>query len=233
MREIWGRFTYHGVNHGLFYTAEIGSTRFIYDCGSLSTREVEMAVDGFAGRLRAQGDTEDGRMPIGALVLSHLHLDRVSGLPKLFGVARVELVVLPYLTAVERLLLAFRFHKRRELAWYFELLAGPVRYLLKECGIPKIILVWSSGEDESRDRFAENFEPLHEGRGQIIDVSAMPLDPELERILKTEEDLDDLIRAGLVIPSNHTGRVSVGSWGELLFFVSPIDRKRKERLKSA
>lgn len=100
----------HPVGQGLFHSSTftpLGSGRndnfrMVYDCGSFKyggdsklARQIDQYRDGVADEA------------VDLLVISHTHLDHVSGLPRLFAGpgSKPRIVLLPYVSAIERLLI--------------------------------------------------------------------------------------------------------------------------------
>ncbi|MER9771223.1 MBL fold metallo-hydrolase [Mesorhizobium sp. M0220] len=103
----------HAVGHGGFHTGhiqifepprtgaeaaaetEIESFRYVYDCGSEQS-------EAFKSQLNAHRLSSNGRTDI--LFVSHLHSDHINGIERLQAMAPAEMVVVPYLDAIERLI---------------------------------------------------------------------------------------------------------------------------------
>jgi len=202
MGELEVDFKFHNVGQGLFYTGRLRygmtSFNFVYDCGSTRTSLVKDAIDReFKSKER-----------VDLLIVSHLHKDHTNGIPPLFKRTRVDTVILPYLSPLERLIVALA--TPRASGEYYNFLADPVTYSL-EHNVKKVILV----REHEPDRH-ENWMPPFErpsdlppdGRFRLIDE--LPPDEELNSHIKSmEEELSSFIDEGYVKVKNHSGILKV------------------------
>jgi hypothetical protein len=87
------------IGQGFFHTGMLGAGfaefRYIYDCGSMSTRRVNECIDAQFNEMSPK--------KIDVLFLSHLHEDHISGLDHLFTRVQVDSVFLPLLSPEARL----------------------------------------------------------------------------------------------------------------------------------
>ncbi|WP_168194704.1 MBL fold metallo-hydrolase [Thermococcus aciditolerans] len=195
-------FKFHNVGQGLFYTGRLKYERtvfnFVYDCGSEKTSLVKDAID-----REFQPDEE-----IDLLIVSHLHRDHTSGIPHLFKRASVDTVILPYLSPLERLIVALT--TPRASREYYHFLADPVTYFL-EHNVRRVVLVGGK-EADRRENWMPPFErppdfPL-EGGFELIDE--LPPDEELSFYIKSvEPELSRSIGKGNVEVKNHSGILKV------------------------
>ena len=90
----------HAVGHGGFHTGRVrlgtAEARYIYDCG---TRRRGSRLSEEIGRYAASLGT---RTEVNVLFISHLDSDHVNGVDELLTHVSVDTVVLPYVTASER-----------------------------------------------------------------------------------------------------------------------------------
>ena len=133
-KSVNTEFRFHNVGQGLFYSGEIERSgsylRFVYDCGSETTKMISNAVETFKQSIK---DSE-----IDMLVISHFHEDHVSGLEELFNSFTIKNVILPYFTPIERLLIALR--NVGMPLWYYEFLSDPVEYLVEK-GVERVVVL--------------------------------------------------------------------------------------------
>ena len=148
--RIDGAFTTHNVGQGLFYSGGLlvrngspGRDRavFLYDCGSFDLPLLHCAIADLVP------GTPRSRFTIKLLIISHLHLDHVSGIPQVMAWARVETVILPYLFPWQRLALACRHRRYGTPPWRMAFLADPVGVLLDN-GAERVILIPGEGPSE-------------------------------------------------------------------------------------
>lgn len=101
-----GRFVFHPVGQGLFYTGEISegdySFRFVYDCGGdFIQRETDEYINSLNGS------------KIDLLVLSHLHEDHINGIDVILkNMARNGRVIFPYCSSSMRIMYLWNLEKR-------------------------------------------------------------------------------------------------------------------------
>jgi mRNA degradation ribonuclease J1/J2 len=89
------------VGQGLFFSAQYGNYRLIYDCGSTSNNQAKSISHSYLKSICSKY-AKDQKVTIHTIVLSHLHQDHVSALPYLLKNANVNEVVIPYLSPFER-----------------------------------------------------------------------------------------------------------------------------------
>ena len=139
---------FHNVGHGLFYSGQIrvkpinlkkNVFDFIYDCGSKKGELIDKALDDYFDST----DLVDNKL-INLLIISHFHKDHVNGLPKLFRKRKIDTVVLPYLTPIERLLIFSKYEELDNNYAFF--LTDPVAYFYEFNPDIKIILIGNGGD---------------------------------------------------------------------------------------
>lgn len=92
------QFDFHPVGQGIFYSGSLNGSNynFVFDCGSESDKcllddEIELLYQSMIGLGKKQKPTID------FVVISHLHKDHYSGLPRLLNRFKVKEIYLPYL----------------------------------------------------------------------------------------------------------------------------------------
>lgn len=213
-------FDFHNVGQGIFYTGQIENFMFVYDCGSRSVTSVRKAID------RWLSTHSGSRSTIDALVISHLDHDHVSGLNHLLArIAAVKLIIMPYLSRFERILLALRATSMQD--WYVSFIEDPVQYLLSTEKVLRIILVLPSGEENERGRLADPFQETDftdeqlEFRDELWPVLEPMLEDEKE---ETRQGWRTHLSSGRLAFRTHRGIVVPGAQWEFCFFVQKVDR---------
>jgi len=137
------QFVFHNVGQGLFYSGNIDGFEFVYDCGSTRKQHLSNLV------LNYKQGLPNGKVDL--LVLSHLHEDHVAGLYTLFcrnPKTLIENVILPYLSPIERLILAIA--KPNMGNWYYKFLSKPVEFFV-ERGVRRITYLGGSEQNQKTD----------------------------------------------------------------------------------
>lgn len=231
-------FTLHNVGQGLFYSGRIGRFNMVYDCGTqiLNNSNSKKAflknvIDKYSSVLKKE--------TIHLLVLSHLHEDHVSGLEYLLENNRnVDTVILPYLSPIERLLIA-AVHAQSDQS-FFAFISDPVVWLLNHKVQHILLLGGSEGENEIPDRPPESpeipenpFEDPPKAAKHLRD--SFQDDPELEKTYKKEEAVDDgFIERHKDRLSFKKGFVQVALYTlwEMIFYVKKVGYSKIEKFES-
>lgn len=108
MNHYIGKFVFHPVGHGLFYTGEItddqGKTfSFAFDCGSENSKIISGIISN--GKL-PNGIDDILPEQIDLLIISHFHSDHISNALDLISTKKVKKVILPYLNDTTKILYA-------------------------------------------------------------------------------------------------------------------------------
>ena len=143
MRQVTGQFIFHNAGQGLFYSGNVSDFNFIYDCGSDRKQHLNEILIGY----------KTVYQKVDLLILSHLHEDHVSGIYTLFHnlpKTQVKTVILPYLSPIERLILAMVPRDPFSGDWYYDFLANPAQFLL-ERGVGRVIYIAGNEPKESGD----------------------------------------------------------------------------------
>ena len=137
-------FTFCNVGQGLCFTGNIHGFTFMYDCGSNSVTHLELI-------LQRMIQHEDFRK-LDMLVISHFHKDHTSGVGYLLDQGLIpKSVFIPYVTPIERLLLALKVND--EEGWYLDFLENPVGFLHGR-GVTDVYIV-TGNEPDAPDRIYE------------------------------------------------------------------------------
>lgn len=149
--QTYGRFKFHSVGQGLFYTGciidECIDFNFVYDCGG-KKQYVDHEVDTYVENL--------GNKELDLVVLSHLHADHINGVKTLLEStkdpqnARTQ-VVMPYYNRTMRLIYKYEYRKIRGndqsvLSFYDDPISAIKTF--RNC---EIILITSDPEKAARD----------------------------------------------------------------------------------
>jgi beta-lactamase superfamily II metal-dependent hydrolase len=203
-KRLFINFTFHNVGEGLFYSGQIGDFNFVYDCGVLRSNRnhLDSAISNYVNR-----KLRNRRVDL--LIISHLHEDHISGLDTLLNKVRVDTVILPYLSPIERLVVALRNVNLSK--WLYSFWSDPITFFLDEKEVNKVILV--GGHDPYPVE-----EMQFEGGEEGIDVSKMPEDEDLKKeIIKNERQLGIRLKRffdnGKLLAKNHRGYLTAkGVW---------------------
>lgn len=147
MQKAPTQYLFHNVGQGLFYSGKIYDFEFVYDCGSTRKQHLTDLV------LDYKRTVQNSKVDL--LVLSHLHDDHIAGLHALFcrkPKTSVERVILPYVSPIERLILAVGRPNMGH--WYYAFLSDPVRFLI-ERGVRRITLLGGSEKNPAEKTSAE------------------------------------------------------------------------------
>lgn len=211
---------FRNIGQGLFYTAISKDFSFVYDCGSESKQGLlEPAVKSFINELKNNSSKKD---ELDLLILSHLDDDHVNGVEDLLKSLKIHTVVIPYLSPLERLLLAYKSKEKSDS--YYELLKDPFEYF-SERGVKQIIVITGEkGKNEyllSSEYIDSNREPefnLENFRGtSLIEDFDQLEDSEEETQIKDEEGISGQeISSTIKVKKSGTIRAGIG-W-EFSFF---------------
>jgi metallo-beta-lactamase superfamily protein len=243
--EVFARLTTHGIGQGLFTSGMFsddplaqGAWRFdfVYDCGSVSndTCFLNREIDRY--REQVLQVTPDTDRPLDLLILSHLHYDHVGGLKRLLVGVRTALVVIPYLSPIERLLLAASEDPIDD--EFYDVLLDPMGYLVRNGA--RRVLVISRGQramdpppPEISDSGNEEVSRSREVRGETpavrinaADVERMEADP----VSQARAEADALQAPTDEVLSHTTFKtdsraLSAGDW-EFAFYCTPIPEEK-------
>ncbi len=144
-----GEFTFREVGKGLCYTGRIHNFQFMYDCGSQNPTHLKNILDRLIKQKRL--------VSLDLLVISHFDQDHMNGVDHLLKNGIIpQTVVIPYVTASERLMLAIADPDAPP--WYLQFLRNPVGYLL-EGGVGNIFVI-RGGEPDNLDSQLPDFPDL-------------------------------------------------------------------------
>ncbi len=196
-------FKFHNVGQGLFYTGRLkygrASFNFVYDCGSEKTSLVKGAID--------QEFRHNNHVDL--LVISHLHKDHISGVPYLSKKARINTVILPYLSPIERLAVTLQTPiAPRE---FYMFLADPIEFLI-ENGVKRIVLIGGS-EPDRKENWLPPFERPPDLPPEVEDIrlsiEGLPDDERLISEISRHESISEYIQKGKLFVKNHSGTLLV------------------------
>jgi glyoxylase-like metal-dependent hydrolase (beta-lactamase superfamily II) len=176
-------FKFHNVGQGLFSSGTISGFNFIYDVGSENGLLVDLAVE----RLAQELSNKANRPIIDMLIISHLHEDHANGVPFLFKRnLDIHTVILPYLTPIERLIVALQATTEDE--EYYNFLADPIHFLF-ERNVSQVVLITGGRENNDQEVNYWFGEPPPEGNidnKPEIDINE-DLPPGDDEIVKFQE----------------------------------------------
>jgi len=215
MIEVNTNFIFHNVGQGLFYSGKIGNINFIYDCGSMNTECVNKVVKSYKKKVL-------GKEKISMFVISHFDKDHVSGLENLLKDREVEWAILPYLTPLERLIIASRWSTVPR--WYYHFLSNPVEFLF-ERNVKRVIFIGSGeNKEKGKDITPMGKEPSP-SEDVKIEIDNLPEDEELWRRIIEQEDEQwkKWIEEKKILPRNHWGLIRIPRVWEFVFFNYKVD----------
>lgn len=153
---------------------------WIYDCGA------QFGPPSLQREIIRAREQLGARKHIDLLILSHLDEDHVNGLDDLLKGISVGRVVLPYLSKVDRLLLAGTSGTGAVMASYARLIADPVDYLQSaSAGVGEVIFYEGDGLDDGEriqgELIPENENGIPDGDSPVpsleVDGDLQPLPP--------------------------------------------------------
>jgi hypothetical protein len=227
-------FRFHPIGQGGFYTGKIykniGSRdefNFIYDCGSLSDRPyLKKEINFFKNILNKSKLDTLNKSKLDMLVLSHLDDDHVNGLKDLLTGIKCNQIYLPYLTPIQRLIVAIR-HDTKDpylLNDFLVFLKSPHRYLLSIEGaeIGEIAYVLGNQEGEYLNRNTPSEGPIS------LDDNEFNLENNWDNIPESElsSDLLEIINTGnkskIIFKKGNNALILNSIW-EFYFYNEPAD----------
>lgn len=125
------------VGQGFFHAATISfgekDFNYIYDCGSLDQYTLLKSLSDYLNNM--------SNVKIDALFISHLHEDHVNGIDKLAANINIDMVVLPYLTPAQKILLIAQASDDGALSVdYYNLITDPPLWFSQK-GVREVILI--------------------------------------------------------------------------------------------
>ncbi|HKC67328.1 MAG TPA: hypothetical protein VKG26_03810 [Bacteroidia bacterium] len=174
MKEIVkGKFRFNKAGQGSFYTGRISSPNnenfcFAYDCGTKSGASfIRNEITKYKAELKQHNVNK-----LDMLVISHLDDDHVNQISFLLeDLSECSRVILPYLSPLQRLLLAFKQDDLANEEDYFSFISNPVDYLISR-GVTEIIFLDGDNEEENPNQVPSNpIQPSGESQSKItVDI---------------------------------------------------------------
>ena len=199
-------FDFNNVGQGLFYTGKVACFNFIYDCGSTNRSILNSIVINYK-----KHNLTIPRLDL--LILSHLHDDHIAGLNTLFKRPKVSVdtVVLPYLSPIERLMIAL-INVRLPL-WFYKFWADPVHFLIEK-GVKRVLLLGGSEANPPDDLRPER---RLENEEERLDISEMPDDDLLlNEVIEKDGQWKKFLAQRKLLTKSHNGymylQVPRGIW---------------------
>lgn len=173
----------HAVGQGFFHTTNfepmgdgaLAAFKIIYDCGAFRYGEASRLAQEISRYQKNFGDKS-----IDLLVVSHAHLDHISGLKRMFDAqALPRAVLMPYVSAIERLLV-FASHPRVSTdseGLFLRALAIDPTAAMRSLGAERVIFV--SGTDGDQETFRDEPQQIDDprsddGRASNDEISGEP-----------------------------------------------------------
>ena len=182
-------FYFHNVGQGGFYSGFIKNDEhdfnFVYDCGTLSGHNfLTDAISEIDGSRYSE-------QKLDLLVLSHLDADHVNGVSDLLtmrGIRQISILVMPYMTLLDRTILLSFYAKRKydDSARYYEFLIDPVGFFIDN-DIHVEHIVFLSDESDDSEVHEDNILPFDHPECKIFGRD----NKEKEKIIREEYHLHD------------------------------------------
>lgn len=156
MSYVRFRYHYYGVGQGLFASGALldpykQKPRYlwVYDCGSASKGafgSISQNIDHWLDELAKVGRNTD---TIYLLTLSHFDRDHVNGVVQLLARFKIKILLLPYMSLAERIIIALSDAADDDATEILDFLIDPASYLTERAtyGIERIVFVPPSGGD--------------------------------------------------------------------------------------
>jgi len=152
MEKISAYFKFNKVGQGCFYNGRISVSKkvhfnFVYDCGSHSTR------DYLYDEIEKYKEKYLSQKMLNMLIISHFDEDHVNGIWNLLENIHCQVVIMPYLFPIERLLLYIAYYNDNNSLKddpddnYRQFLLDPIKFLFDKFEIERIILIGGSDKD--------------------------------------------------------------------------------------
>ena len=166
MTQISFHYDFHAVGQGLFASGHLNQNwppseqkfNWVFDCGTSSKQA-------YLQRELARFQSDIRGMPIGLFCLSHFDEDHVNGARDLLSQQRVDTLVMPYFTFVERMQIASSTPDLTD--DYFAFLVDPPGYMFTTAGdnLGEIIFILGGGEPptEESQRIQQPSSPDQDG----------------------------------------------------------------------
>jgi len=226
---VKGNFKFRNAGQGCFYTGRISvfnrDFNFVYDCGSTKGQKfLESEIHKYKGELALSNNKID------LLVISHFDADHCNYLFQLLDKKiKCEWVVLPYLSPLERVVLAFKneFHNQGDES-YNQFLENPTGFL-GDRNVQNIIYITGS---EGTDM------PAPEGNPPIFPDDNIFFEKIIDRsiklneteIIKSSEREEDLVSKGKikgkVYETEGNSRMFAGFVWEFYFYAKKQESKQ-------
>lgn len=217
------KLTMQNVGQGLFYCGNLklshtnNDFNFVYDCGSENRSHLNRIINNYKIDISPNLDL---------LIISHLHDDHIIGLENLLDGINVDTVILPYMSPLERLIVALK--KINLPKSYYEFLEEPIQYLLKK-GVRRIVLVGgkSGASGPSFYKISTEHSDIKMDIKTLFDDNLLE-----EHVLDNEPEINKFIDEEKLLIKNHFGYISIfGLWG-FRFFNCEVDHKKLQRFKN-
>ena len=162
VRDLEAVFYFHNVGQGGFYSGFIKNDdhdfNFVYDCGTFSGHKfLTDAISEIDGSMYSE-------QKLDLLVLSHLDADHVNGVSDLLTmgcIRRINILVMPYMTLLDRTILLSFYAKRKydDSARYYEFLIDPIGFFIDN-DIHVDYIIFLSDESDDSEVHEDNILPF-------------------------------------------------------------------------
>jgi hypothetical protein len=217
-------FKFHPVGFGLFISGNIDNFKFVYDCGSRSSRRINECIE----------NEFDEETNLDLIIISHFHQDHINGLEKLLKLVKsIDTIILPYITPKDRLIYLLSYlndYKKPPSKWMESFIIDPAARILKGSSgkkIKNIVFIYGKSEnypESNNDKISEN-QKILENDNFSFDINDLQVSDE-EKSIKENEGISDSkisIREHGLIRIKPTG-ILIPVWQFIFFYCKPSKR---------
>jgi hypothetical protein len=230
MARIYFQYRFHAVGQGLFASGSLTSFEekrnfnWVFDCGSSSRRVyLQREISGYSKSLE--------RKPINLFSLSHFDEDHINGAKELLSRQAVDLLVMPYFTLAERILIALGTPGISN--DYLGFLVDPVGYMYAAGGdnLRRVVLIAGGGEGpgDSEEGPPPGGADNPEGAWELRIPETEPLESPAAEDLRGISDSGPIRNVRVI---GHQMPFIVGGVWEFLFYNESIPPEQAARLRS-
>lgn len=142
-----------GFHAGWIFVNGAKPFTYVYDCGG-TKKDIDREVDFYKKKFSGK--------KIDVVFLSHFHVDHVNGLERLLpktGNLKANLIVMPFLEAVDRLINFATYSDLKSAPTVFEIgyVANGISYLKENLNVERVIQVTAKESDQNMDVVGWNY----------------------------------------------------------------------------
>lgn len=217
MRKIGYKYTYYNVGQGLFHSGKIGDFTFVYDCGSFNKDALIKSITDYR-----KNNIHNIHKYIDLLVLSHFDADHINGLDMLLDEVKVDTVVIPYISLVDRIIIASKSQNKDQEDWYYLFMYDNITYL-KNKGVKNIVVI---NHDDDSTLTLDNDINLDNNSDLTLEWGKM-----VETTLPKNNILDNNSGDSDFQVFNDSGHIMLSNMWVFKFYAQEISEKIKDNSK--